>query len=83
MTTSTSSNGKTPHPLTQEDLTDLLEMMASRRAALKAAQELLDDMYPGLKAEPSFTGINISGPGTQLSRLKEDLDAHQAKKEAK
>jgi hypothetical protein len=36
-----------------------------------------------LKAEPSFTGINISGPGTQLSRLKEDLDAHQAKKEAK
>jgi hypothetical protein len=88
MTTSSSSNGKKPNPLSPaslspEDLTDLLEMMSARRAALNAAQTLLDDTYPGLKAEYSMTGFQISGPMTQLNRLKEDFEAFQEKKESK
>lgn len=62
-------------------LTDLVEMMAQQKSALDRVQELLDHLYPGLKATFTFSGIKISGPGGQVARLGKDVDEFNAKKQ--
>jgi hypothetical protein len=63
------------------DLTALVEMMATQKAAQDRVQSLLDELYPGLKATFGFDGFEISGPKTQFDRLQSDFGAFTAKKE--
>jgi hypothetical protein len=62
------------------DLQTLVEAMAQQKSALDRVQSLLDDLYPGLKARFTFSGIEVTGPGGQLARLGKDMDGYKAKK---
>jgi hypothetical protein len=59
---------------------EIIEMLSIQKGTLDRVQDLLNHLYPGLKAQFSFAGLDISGPKGQMERLQRDIDAYEAKK---